>query len=152
MSNVKNDVNELRQKEISSTTPRLRSPSPRSSWFRLKSKPALKAPQDQLVYEDYLTILAQSTENAEKVSDAQPGSPNVITTPHLPLVEQLRAEYNEIVSRELDVLVPERPKLRVLIIGQNGVGKTTLCNKMLGIPVSEVSTKIDIWQRWDSTH
>ena len=61
------------------------------------------------------------------------------------LADRMRQEYSESRAQESKLLMPECPQLRVLLLGRVGVGKSTLCSKILGLPEEEASIKAMAW-------
>lgn len=86
-------------------------------------------------YEEYLSFFSQVKALDESNLSSTPDSTKMVT---LPNAKHIREEYHETVSKESDFLVPKCPRLRILIMGQQGVGKSTICSKVLGISAEKV--------------
>ena len=77
-----------------------------------------------------------------ETSDLMPPSTSSTQVGHatkLVDAEKLRGDYEKLLSRDLDFIVPDCPKLRILILGQAGIGKSTLCSIILGISPNKAS-------------
>ncbi|TAQ85657.1 hypothetical protein B7494_g6023 [Chlorociboria aeruginascens] len=102
-------------------------------------------------YNDYLSFLSQVTALEESNISSSSEPPNLVM---LPNATKIREEYHKGVSNSSDFIVPGCPRLRILIIGQQGVGKSTICSKVLGISaeqagVSHRGTGTAVGQVWE---
>lgn len=86
-------------------------------------------------YEDYLSFFSEVKALEESNLNSNSDSTKMVT---LPNAKRIREEYQEIASNDSDFLVPKCPRLRILVMGQQGVGKSTICSKVLGISAQQV--------------
>lgn len=86
-------------------------------------------------YEDYLSFFSEVKALDDSNLSSNSDSTKMVT---LPNANRIREEYQDIASKDSDFLVPECPRLRILVMGQQGVGKSTICSKVLGISAEQV--------------
>jgi ABC-type transport system involved in cytochrome bd biosynthesis fused ATPase/permease subunit len=95
--------------------------------------------EDSEELQRYQAALSYLSESARLPETAQSSENAVTKLPKIPFAEKIRAEYQEKVAKDLEFLVPECPKLKILVIGRVGAGKSTLCGKLLGLSDHTVS-------------
>lgn len=127
MDDVRRDTNKLRQDESAA----LAAPATRGSGSKFRNK----SNGDTGDIREYLAFLRQASEIEE---DTTPTSSPQITA-KIVSAEKLRQDYQKKISAESDFISPECEKLRILILGQAGIGKSTLCSMILGISHKQVS-------------
>jgi len=93
-------------------------------------------------YQVALSYLSQSARMPENTATSET---QVAKIPKIPFAESIKAEYHEKVSNESNFLVPECPRLRILVMGKLEAGKSTLCARLLGLSDEAVSCKRPIW-------
>ena len=121
MRNVEKSVDDLRQRG----SPQ-KPTTARQSNKLIKTKEVVEKPEKGDEYDIHLRFLEQTTRGG--------------TDPAMQvlLADEERAECNRRIE-EAKLIVPDCP-LRVLVAGRVGVGKSTLCGKILDLPQSEVSS------------
>lgn len=87
-------------------------------------------------YRDILSYLSQSAR--------MPKTPDNVTTQltklsENPNTEKIKAEYRKKALDDSEFLVPECPKFRILVVGKEEAGKSTLCARLLGLSDETVS-------------
>ena len=138
MEDVKKSIDELSQPEDSSMIVYDNEPATLRPQLSQHGQALSTTPNqldDRQAMLDHLSFLEQCAlpEGTEAVANYPTNTAS--------LANKMLKEYRDMASKELEVLIPECPQLRVLILGQCGVGKTTLCSKVLGLPEEGVSDR-----------
>jgi ATPase subunit of ABC transporter with duplicated ATPase domains len=68
-----------------------------------------------------------------------------VRLPENPDTEKTKVEYQKKLLDDSEFLVPECPKLRVLVVGKEEAGKSTLCGRLLGLSDESVSYEPSIF-------
>ncbi len=87
---------------------------------------------------EYLAFLSEAGEIQDPGEKPSTQSTHI---PKLPFADQLHAEYRAKALQESEVLVPECPKLRILVLGHEAVGKSNLCSRITGMSEKMVSSE-----------
>jgi ABC-type multidrug transport system fused ATPase/permease subunit len=81
-------------------------------------------------YRDTLSYLSQSARMPETPDNSTPQVANLIRNLE---AEKIKAEYRKEALDDSEFLVPECPKLKILVTGKEEAGKSTLCGRLLGL-------------------